>query len=728
MNPPARMLGLAVAALFPSIAQAQEVSQLFQQGVDLLQRGQKTEALAVFQQILAADPSQEEAYELWKDTDYDIWLDLMIAGEQFDLVAQRLQTLSRLSMGERSRDEAAISEKVATLGSTTDPIERHRAIQELASEHGEYAVPLMVRALADEGDDDRRVIFTHALSQMGSEVVPALTAALGTESTFQRRNTAALLGLIGDPRAAGFLGALAESEGDESVGSAARKAAERCGLESDALADLLRQGDDYHHRRGNVLRPMDYSDVIWSWEDGQLTSRDVPREIYNDEMALKAYWAALGLDPASLDARAGIARAVVDRSAKLERLEARGEDLGELAGQAQEGVLAAYTSGVDALDQALQWSAFTDDTATGVALCKALGDVAVASTPGLEEALESGDGAIAGEAAVALGRIASLSGGEVSPRAVSVLGEAAGREIVRVAAVIDADSDRASLIRSALSAKGILVNHRGSGASGVAMLHHVPGLDVVLVGDSLPDLTLDAVLSDMAANPVTSEVATYLLTADEELSSAWGERFAGVIASPDDLSALDEVFDATLTGDRAQADELAQRAAAALADLARTGRTNLASALPQLAGTLASRPDEVTLPAMVALGIAGTAEQVPALSAVVTSDDRSDASRVGAANALAGIFGRVNVEASQAQGLGGVLSSDASIEVRRAVSKALGAMRMSPDERRTLLGQVHAQVDRDSGDDGEGADDDEPGDGEGDGDGEEDEAEVEGEE
>jgi hypothetical protein len=224
------------------------------------------------------------------------------------------------------------------------------------------------------------------------------------------------------------------------------------------------------------------------------------------------------------------------------------------------------------------------------------------------------------------------------------------------------------------------------------MLHHVPGLDVVLIGDSLPDLTLDAVLTDIAANPVTAEVPAFLLSADEELTDVWSERFAGTLAGSEDLSALDEVFSASLTGDRAEADALAQRAAGVLADLARSGRSDLGGALHQLAGTLATRPDEVTLPAMAALAAAGTADQVPALAAVATTADRTDEARIAAANALSGIFGRTTVESSQVQGLSAVLSSDASLDVRRAVSKALGALRMSPDERRALIGGMQIQA------------------------------------
>ncbi len=687
-------LGLAfVLALVsvPALAQ-DDVQTLFQEGVDLLRRGRKEEALAVFQRVLAADPSQEDAYQLWKETDYDIWLDMMVESGEFQLVAKRLQDLARITRNERKNDPEAIRGLVESLRASPDPLERHKIVRQIAADHGEYAVPMLAAALADENDDDWRVIATHSLAQMGTDVVPPLIECLASENAYQRRNVAYTLGIIRDPRAAGPLAAVARTDSDGSVVKAASQAAEKCGSVGEPLRQLLRDGDDYHHRRGTVLRNIDYSDVVWAWADGRLVSHPVPREIYNDEMAKKAYWRALSLDPSSLEARAGLARAAIDVQAKLDGLAARGEDVADLQEKAAVGVLGAYASGLDALDLALQWSALTDDSTTGANLCRALGATASMPTPGLQEALASGDGAIRGEAAVALGEIAVKSQAPADSRVVAALAEAAGREIVRVVALIDADTQRAGAVREALAGQGILVNHRGTGAAGVAMLHAVPGLDVILVGELLPDLTLDALLQDIEANPTTAAAPTFLLTTNEETAGNWADHVEGTLTGADDLGKIDDVFAASLTGDRAEADLLSQRAARSLEGLARAGHTDVSPALDELAGTLASRPDEVAIPAMGALGAAGSVGEVSALVAVASAEDRSEPARIAAANALAQIFARHQVDASQVQGLAEVLTSDASLDVRRAVSVALGSLQMSPDARLRILDEVKTEV------------------------------------
>jgi CheY-like chemotaxis protein len=272
---------------------------------------------------------------------------------------------------------------------------------------------------------------------------------------------------------------------------------------------------------------------------------------------------------------------------------------------------------------------------------------------------------------------------------VLALGESAGREIVRIAAVVDASPDRARTLLGGLNASGVLVNQRGSGAAGLAMLHNIPGVDVILIGDALPDMTIDQVLADIASNDAVSEAPVFLVTSNEELGTLYADRIAGTLPDPADLSALDEVFAETLTGDRAQADELAQRAAAVLAHLARSGNTDVSSALGSLASALTGRSDAVTVPAMVALQAAGTPGEAAALLAVLTDTNRSEEVRAGAAGAVGGIFSRHGVTSAEMAGaLEEVLVSDSPVSVRRAAASALGRATLEGADRARFLHQV----------------------------------------
>jgi len=678
-------LGLVLALAVATPCAWAQGSDDFKEGIDLLARGRKDEALAAFQRVLAAEPSAEEAYEIWKTTDDSrVWLDMLTAGGEFELVAKRIMDLARQGRLEKRNDEAAIKDLLSTLRNSEDSLERTKTIRELAANHGEYAVVHMLPALADQSNDDWRVVVMNALRSMDTDVVPPLIEALESEDVYQRRNVALVLGYIGDPRAAGPLTAVANNDADGGVKAAASEAAQACGSMGDALQHFLQDGDDYHFRRDNVLRDIDYSDVVWDWAGNTLESREVPRATYNNELSKKAYYRALMVDPSSVDALAGIARACTDIESKLAALAEAGEDVEDQLAAAREGSLAVAGAGPEALDRALQWSVLKDDSSTGTRLCRALGHEASSVTEGLNLALASDDGGMSSEAAVALAHIATRSGGTASAEVVSTLAESVSREIVRIAAVIDGNPNRLNQISSALSGDGVLVNPRGSGANGLAMLHRVPGIDVIIVGDLLPDMTLDQLLRGIANNAATADTPVYLASSNEDTAGLYESRVAGVLEDATDMSALDEVFNQTLSGDRGQANALAERAAVALHHLAQSGRGDVSVANDALAGAV-GRDDAIAIPCMGALGLSGTANHAPALVAVAVDAERDDAARIAAANALGVIASRHQIGGDAAAGLNEVLTSDASLEVRRAVSSALGRMNLDAAARAELI-------------------------------------------
>jgi hypothetical protein len=328
----------------------------------------------------------------------------------------------------------------------------------------------------------------------------------------------------------------------------------------------------------------------------------------------------------------------------------------------------------------------TDDTATGTRLCMALAEVASEPTDGLVEAVQSSEGSLQGEAAVALGNAAWRGGHAADGTVVSSLGAAAGREIVRIVALIDARTERADALARNLGGNSVTVNHRGTGGAGIVMLHRLPGVDAILVGDGLTDMTLDQVLADIAGNDALANTPVFLVSNDPETTDLYGDRFAGTVADSADLSALDAVFEENLSGDRARAEGLAQRASKTLARLARAGQTDITSATAGLAACLATRGDAVILPAMGALGAAGGPDNIEALMAVATDSEHSDEARAAAANALGGIFSRYQLGAENGVGLRDLLGTDAAREIRLAAARALGRLQLAGSDRAALIG------------------------------------------
>jgi len=697
-----RTLGLvvALAALTPSTwalsasstgapRALDEAQDTFKQGIEMLERGRREEALKHFQRLLGMGLTQEQAYDLWKSAGDQAMTTLLVEGGEFELIARRLVELTRVARAAHRDDAEAILALVTKVTSNeVDPIERRRALRTLSSEHGQYAVPHLLPLLSGSSDDDRRVLAMHALAQMSGDVVVPLLEALASDDAMLRRNIAMVLGNIGDRRAAGHLLALAATDPDASVQAAARESATRMNASGDALRQFLEVGDAYHHQRDSVIRDSDFRDVVWSWKDGRLEGTPIPRMLYNDELARDAYFDALAVDPTSVEALAGLARAYVSEQAKIGVLEKGGQDVGAWKSLAQEGLTAVHAAGVEALDLALRWSVETGDTSSATALARVLGPLASAPSAGLQAALASDDGAVRSEAAVSLGMIALRTGTTPSPRVVELVAEAAGREVVRLGAVLDPDVSRAGSLVSALEQHGVYANHWTSGARGLSMLRRSPGLDIVLVAESLTDVTTAQVIDELKADDRTAQVPIIVIAKSaEEAAATYGDRIAGTVTNAGDVQAVEAALAQELSGDRALAEELGGRAAQVLALLAQSGRADLSGAVDGLAGAIGGRPDPVAIPLMRAIGAAGSQAHAAALVDVLADEQRSDEARAAAGGAIAALLGRVP-NAIGNDGIAKVLAvatSPASHTVRDGAARALALVQLDPAARAELL-------------------------------------------
>ena len=679
---------LAAFAVSPLTTQARadEVSDTFNQGVDLLQRGRRAESLTTFRKLLGMGPTQAQAFDLWQNTPAQIWTDLLVEGGDFELIAKRLLSLSIQERVTRKADAEAINGLVAKATDTdADPTERLRATRTLASEHGEYAAGALVNLLGADVDKDRRDLAMLTLTRIGSDVVIPLMVALHTEDAAQRRSIVYTLGQIGDKRAASGLLMLA-SDKDESVKKAAAESAARLQAAGSAAELFLALGEDYHNKRDNVLADAMWSDVLWSWKDRQLTSKACPRNIYAAEMSKLAYLHALHMNPASTEALAGLARAWCAEHKALAAMEKAGKDVGEWKASADMALTAVYAAGIPAIDMALSWSVKHGDSSTGAALCQVLGGLRSGVTGGLNAALASNDGAMRAEAAIALGNLASQPGKSASADVVAQLSASVSREVARVVLVIDGNAERSMAIASGLSATGVFVAQQPTGGMGLLQAHrgHV---DAILVAESLSDMTTAAVIDGLKADERLAAVPVMVLAEKaDDATAAYGDKIAGVLTDAKDLSAVTGALSGELSGDRALAEDLAARAANTLAHLAH-GSSDVSSALPALTGALKNRADAIATPSLHALGAAGGAGETAAIVAVLADDARSEEVRKAAAGALVSILNR-NAGALNADGLNavsGVAHGSAALPVRQAAASVLAVAQMDNAARAKVL-------------------------------------------
>ena len=168
-------------------------------GVALLKQGHTAEANAKFREVLAADPSSQDAYALVKETDYKVFLEMLKSGGDAEQAAKRILSLSSQVEVEQSKDPAAIKALVDAAMRSKDLDQREMAARKLAAAHGQYAVPDLVGFLGSN-DIDERANAIMTLSKIGSDAVLPLAASIGSGNDMQKQNTVRLLQRIGDER------------------------------------------------------------------------------------------------------------------------------------------------------------------------------------------------------------------------------------------------------------------------------------------------------------------------------------------------------------------------------------------------------------------------------------------------------------------------------------------------------------------------------------------------
>ena len=420
------LFGILIGLVAPATGSAQ--NEAFTEGVKLYRLNKLDEALSQFEAAIAEDPTNEQAFELWRATDHAVWQALLLEKGEISKIAKHLLDRATLGRKERSRDQDAIDGLVAQ-ATSGDYGQRAQARLQLMADHGEFAVPALVRKLGDGDDDKGQIYAIQVLEHIGRAATLALVEALDSDDALTRRNVVAVLGHTRDERGAAAVARLAASDPSDGVKLTATTVLPSLGGIGAAPADLY-MSDTRKYLTQSGIRAGERSDVVWSWVDGGLVANDTPAAIYHLELAKNSAHRALALDPASQEARALVTQTYLAEAVAITDSVAASPDDEMMAALAPNvpalGMMAAAT-GLGSVRRAVTNSIAAGMIPTAVAGIELLGELegrdSLRSTP-LVGALESPYNAVAYAAALALTKAAEGGPVPAAAKVVENLGNA----------------------------------------------------------------------------------------------------------------------------------------------------------------------------------------------------------------------------------------------------------------------------------------------------------------
>jgi hypothetical protein len=678
-------LAAAVAVVVGGSALAQDTP--LQEAVNLLRLNKKDEAVQKLREILTADPASSEALQLYQSVSQDEWYLLMTTKGEIQQIAQSILERAKVETKQRSRDEAAIAELVATAtAKDSDYGTRQAAINKLVADHGEFAVPALVQKLGDPDDAEGQIQAIYTLSQLRSAAVLPLLEALKSSNDLVVQNAAAALHQIGDDRAAPSMLHLV---GDDrpNVSAIAKKFVAKKGLAGGAVDMMLAQARNY--LQGEI--PVGgFSEVVWQLVDEKLVATDVPALLYPSELAKSVAANAVRIAPGSLEARSMLAQANLGQAYLIETSLAKGdESLRPLEPVAAELKIAAQAAGLDSLRSALDAGVRQGMAPVAIGAIQALAAAESVDTidqSTLLAALGSADKRIKYAAADSLVR---ASGGARVPQqdqVVAVLAEAVAEESVRTIHVIAPSLDTASAVQASSAVRGLAIEANSDAVGGMRSLLVNPNVDVVVINEILPDRQPEDVIGNIKKDPRMANTRIVVIAKDVEAAQARFGESVGIVQAPLTGEALVAAVNTALEGVASPAGERAEayatKASQALLAIAQQ-KGPIGGALANLAKQL-NRGDAVAVPAARSLGLAGGAAELGSLAAALGGGGSTEL-KTAAAEAMGNILARLDTCPQEAvEALIAVLDGGGEVTLRTAAAVALGKSKLEPQWRAEL--------------------------------------------
>jgi hypothetical protein len=328
--------------------------------------------------VLQGNPDPVELLELTKKNPqgYAILLRVKEFAPDPELVELSGKILDLIEKGSYTRraEPGIIVVEIKRLSST--PRGWFAAVKRLRNA-GEYAIPFMLDAIADNSRDAELTYIVRALPQIGRDAIRPLAAALQTDNVALKEKIIQALGKIGYPQSQAYLKYIVENDSSAQNREEAKINLMKIdpGTLKISAAQLFFELAEKYYYHSQSLTPAEDADFanIWFLDANQkrLTRIEVPKSYFNELMAMRCCeWA--------LKADAGFGPAIGLWLAAFFKAESAGiETMPSYFGESHADALVyATTAGVEYLHQALARAVKDKNAHVALGVIEALGTTA----------------------------------------------------------------------------------------------------------------------------------------------------------------------------------------------------------------------------------------------------------------------------------------------------------------------------------------------------------------
>jgi len=256
------------------------------------------------QKLIASEPNAVELLALSEENPdgYNILLKMNAESEQLKEVSGKILEIIEKGRFIRRTNPKIIVEEIHRLSTT---IRGRIAAEERLGNAGEYAIPYMLSALADESRKNEFASITEALPKIGRNAIRPLTAAMQTDNVAVKAEIIRALGKIGYFEPLPYLKLVVEKESSNELKKLAESAIAE--MDSNALkipaAELFfLLAERYYNRNESVALNEEYRFANLWFRDpntAELRPEKVDKKYFYELMAMRCCEWALKADPAT---------------------------------------------------------------------------------------------------------------------------------------------------------------------------------------------------------------------------------------------------------------------------------------------------------------------------------------------------------------------------------------------------------------------------------------------